>query len=74
MKKNVLLTVLGLSFLAFLFLDASSGVASSQGKDRTGSPVASGTCANCHNGGNFNTSVSVQLLDPPAWLTAFPAA
>ena len=71
MKKNILLVALGLGFLAFLFLDASSGAASVQDRDRTGSPVASGTCANCHSGGNFSTSVSVQVLDGDTPVTTY---
>ena len=33
-----------------------------QGVDRTGSPIGSGSCSNCHLGGNFGTEVDVQLL------------
>lgn len=71
MKKNVLLIAFGLGFLAFLFYASSSGAAASQEADRTGSPVASGTCANCHSGGNFNTEVSAQVLDGETAVTAY---
>ena len=63
MKNNLLFTILGLSCLAFLFYDASGGVGAIQNADRTGSPLTSGNCASCHSGGNFNTSVAVELLD-----------
>lgn len=63
MKTNLLLSALGLLFLAFLFYDASSGVAAVQGVDRTGSPVSVSGCDACHSGGNFETSISLEILD-----------
>ena len=71
MKKNLLFSVLGILFLAFLFFDASSGAGSAQNADRTGSPIASGNCGNCHNGGNFNSSVAVELLDGEEVVTTY---
>ena len=63
MKTNLLLSILGILFLAFLFYNASSGVAAVQGVDRTGSPLSVSGCDACHSGGNFSTSVSVDILD-----------
>lgn len=71
MKKNVLLTTFGLLLLAFLFFEASSGVAASQGADRTGAPGADADCNSCHGGGNFGTSVSVQVLDGQTAVTTY---
>ena len=71
MKKNVLLTTLGLLFLAFLFYEASSGVAATQGADRTGAPGSDAGCNSCHGGGAFNTSVSVAVLDGETPVTAY---
>lgn len=71
MKKNVLLTTLSLLFLAFLFYEASSGVAAAQGVDRTGAPGSDAGCNSCHGGGNFNTSVSVAVLDGETPVTAY---
>lgn len=71
MKKNVLLTTLGLLFLAFLFYEASSGVAAAQNADRTGAPGSDSSCNSCHGGGNFNASVSVAVLDGETAVTAY---
>jgi hypothetical protein len=65
MKKNILPLLLLPSALALIvgLSSSSNGAGSSQSADRTGSPVSSGTCANCHNGGNSVPGLSVQLLD-----------
>ncbi len=44
----------------------SSGAAASGLGDRTGSPVASGTCANCHAGGSFSPSITLNITDNTA--------
>lgn len=31
--------------------------------DKTGGPLSTGTCADCHSGGNFSPSVSMEVLD-----------
>ncbi|MCR9172101.1 MAG: T9SS type A sorting domain-containing protein [bacterium] len=41
----------------------SGGLASVQFQDRTGSPISSGTCGNCHSGGTFGTSVTIEVKD-----------
>lgn len=71
MKINVLLTALGLLFLAFLFYGSSSGAALIQAADRTGSPVGSGSCATCHSGGNYETTVIAQVLDGETAVTEY---
>ncbi|MDG1333377.1 MAG: T9SS type A sorting domain-containing protein [Crocinitomicaceae bacterium] len=37
--------------------------------DRTGSPLSSATCSQCHSGGSFNASVSVDVFDPIAGMS-----
>lgn len=59
MKKPLLLTILALSIL---IIANSGGPAATTGRDRTGSPIASGSCDNCHIGGDYGTEVSVSLL------------
>jgi hypothetical protein len=72
MKTKVLVYTLGLLLLAFLFYDPSSGVAAVQRTDRTGSPVSlSDGCNACHGGGNFNTSVSVEVLQSNSPVTNY---
>lgn len=60
-----------MKYIYFLFLacltlvffnSSSSGPAAVQGRDRTGSPLATGNCSNCHAGNGFGTSVLAQLL------------
>lgn len=65
MQKKLLPILLLPSSLALIagLSSSSNGAAASQSADRTGSPVSSGTCANCHSGGNSVPGLSVQLLD-----------
>lgn len=39
--------------------------------DRTGSPVSSATCTQCHSGGSFGASVSVQVLSGATPVTSY---
>ncbi|HMG15991.1 MAG TPA: choice-of-anchor V domain-containing protein [Saprospiraceae bacterium] len=66
MKKNVLLTVFTLSLFSIVWMGHNTGAAKIQGKDRTGSPVAFGTCSfsGCHTGGNFGTKTTLTFTDP----------
>ncbi len=61
MKRNQLIY----SFLIILgggiCLSHSSGPGAVQDKDRTGGPVSEGTCANCHSGGSFGSSVDIAV-------------
>jgi len=64
--RRLLLPLLLLPSSAALIVGLSSssnGAGASQSADRTGSPVSSGTCANCHSGGSSVPGLSVQLLD-----------
>lgn len=57
--------VLSLIFIVSLVVCSSysSGPGLVGGKERTGSPGAEGTCANCHLGGSFNAVTSLSILD-----------
>ena len=50
-----------------LFLNSSGGAASGQGNGYTGAPIKGGgkelTCQTCHNGGTFNSSATLAVLD-----------
>ncbi|MEY3984040.1 MAG: hypothetical protein RL160_1599 [Bacteroidota bacterium] len=48
---------------AVLFMNSSNGAGASQNADRTGSPVSSGTCNNCHSGGTVTPTLTVGLFD-----------
>ncbi len=39
--------------------------------DRTGSPISSGSCADCHGGGGFSPSISIQVLNGPTPVTSY---
>lgn len=60
---RTLTPILGLLAAVFYFAAFSSGPARGGGGDRTGSPVANGTCGSCHNGGDFGAATSIELLD-----------
>ena len=64
MKKFNFLMALMIGAAGLLVLQsASGGRAASGGQDRTGSPVASGTCAACHSGGSFSAAASATITD-----------
>lgn len=60
MKKRTVFFIL-LSF-AILFVANSAGPGAATGRDRTGSPLASGDCGNCHIGGDYGAEISARLL------------
>ncbi|MFZ9029422.1 MAG: choice-of-anchor V domain-containing protein [Crocinitomicaceae bacterium] len=75
MTKRYLFLFAGLSLLlissrfsirtvhAVKFDPRSGGMAAILSQDRTGGPLASGTCAGCHSGGSFATNASIEVLD-----------
>lgn len=71
MKGKILYLLFGAAFCAVLFLNNSSGAGAAQQADRTGSPISAGICTDCHGGGNFNPSVSAQLLKNGAAVTQY---
>ena len=60
--RQVLYTV-GFFGMIMLLMSNTIGAGFFQNRDRTGSPVANGTCANCHNGGSFGLSPEISLID-----------
>ena len=46
-----------------LSMYTSSGPASPGGNAVTGAPFNGGTCNNCHGGGSFSTTITMQLID-----------
>jgi len=52
-----------LAFAMVLLQSRSSGVGAMLGQDRTGSPLSVGTCASCHSGGLFGTTMSIAVKD-----------
>ena len=64
MKKNAIFSIFALISSAILFLNSSSGPALGQDSGYTGAPGdRSGTCQGCHNGGSFNPSARLELLN-----------
>lgn len=63
MKKLNFLMALLISASGLLILQSSSGGRAANGQDRTGSPVASGTCSACHSGGNFSPSATAVITN-----------
>ena len=61
MKKNYVVGFAGLFGLFVILSSNSSGVGTQQSADKTGSPVSSNTCGQCHNGGSFSASTEVKL-------------
>lgn len=61
--KYILFAPILLGALFVLFSSSSGGTASSGNGNRTGSPGSNGTCANCHSGGTFGTTISATVTD-----------
>ncbi len=59
--RNLLLTLLIIITALAILTSNSSGI--TRQHDATGSPLATIACGSCHNGGNFGTQTTVQLLD-----------
>ncbi len=88
MKKSYLY-LLATILLAFLFFSFNSAKIKSQIEDfqplfsggpgtgglgdRTGSPLSSATCAQCHSGGSFNATLGVQVLDGSTPVSSYTA-
>lgn len=64
MKKGTILFTLVFICLSGGLIAHKTGVVTNQQKDRTGSPVSqTQQCGQCHNNGNFNTSITMRLKD-----------
>lgn len=76
MKFKYLYFLLAIAFAAANVMSFSSGPARSGNLDRTGSPLAGNNgnfCSDCHGGGNFDPSVSIELLDGDTPQSAYVA-
>ena len=69
MKKIYIPFILAVA--GFFALSNSSGAGSTQGNDRTGSPVANGSCQTCHNSGAFDPSAVIEILSGNEAVTAY---
>jgi hypothetical protein len=64
MKKINFLVALMIGAGSLLLLQSSSaGRAAVGGQDRTGSPIANGTCSACHSGGSFSPTSSAVITN-----------
>lgn len=62
-KLSFVYALFALLLSGTLFIGSSGGVADVQGLDRTGSPVSSAPCSQCHSGGSFSASASLTITD-----------
>jgi hypothetical protein len=63
MKTRFLLTLFLAAAAYIIFSSRTTGAGFNGVGDVTGSPVAGGTCGNCHSGGSFGASVTITLRD-----------
>ncbi len=63
MKKRLLYFLFFIGIASQIWMGHAVGPGKVQGKERTGSPVADGTCGNCHIGGNYNAVTTLTMLD-----------
>jgi hypothetical protein len=68
--KNVLVILFSLSVIALLSTGFRNGPAN-RGEDKTGSPLSSGTCLNCHSSGSYSPSLLVGLYDGDMEVTSY---
>lgn len=62
--------LLCMAALSYVLLTAhSSGVAQIQNQDRTGAPGSNNPCSQCHSGGNFGASTTLEVIDPNTMLS-----
>ena len=64
MNRTQLSLLLGTGVLGLALMSSSSGVAEIQNQNRTGELGAGTQCNLCHDGGNYNASVDITVLDP----------
>lgn len=63
MKKRLTYVLFFVVLASQLWMGHALGPGKIQGKERTGSPVADGTCGNCHIGGAFDAKTTLTLTD-----------
>ena len=62
-KQQTIISVFVLAVVAVTGYQFSGGPAASRGQDRTGSPIAVGTCQNCHSNGSFSPTLTIEMLE-----------
>jgi hypothetical protein len=63
MKLRLLFVLFSCGLAWFVLSSRSGGLAAAGNQDRSGSPVSSGQCSNCHSGGSFNAQASITVRD-----------
>ena len=64
MKLRFTFSIFGLCFMMFVLMSNSGGRAAGPGEGNTGAPGDNAkVCATCHQGGNFGTSIDIQVQD-----------
>jgi hypothetical protein len=64
MKHQVVSTIFGLAFIAFVFSSSSGGRATAANSGNTGAPGETTTCVTCHNSGSsYNPSLLINLYN-----------
>ena len=63
MKIKLLLSLFGVTFLAFVFISSSGGRATSANSGNTGAPGETTVCANCHSANAFSPSISIGVFE-----------
>lgn len=71
MKNAILYSIFLACFVATIASRYPNGAAATLRQDLTKSPLSSETCANCHGGGNYAPTMSVQLLQNGTPVTAY---
>jgi hypothetical protein len=70
MKFRVIYTIFAALLVGALFLGSSSGPINGGAGVRTGAP-SEGVCTNCHGGGSFSATISIQMLDGSNPITTY---
>lgn len=68
--KNAFIILFSLVTLALLTSGFRNGPAS-RGQDKTGSPISSGSCMDCHSSGNYSPSLIVGMYDGDTEINAY---
>lgn len=63
MKLHLLFVLFGCGLAWFVLSSRSGGLAATSNQDRSGSPVSSGQCSNCHSGGSFGAQAAITVKD-----------
>jgi hypothetical protein len=72
MKFKVIYSCFGLLLGAFLLMGNSGGATAGGAGARTGAP-SEGLCTNCHGGGSFTPSISIQMLNGATPISSYTA-